>query len=154
MNRAGVVAALDAVPARLRDAVAATGADRPVADGSWTPAQVVRHLIAVEVQVHQARLADLATVASPTWDWVEPGPWAGEPGLGMGALLERFAGLRAATLATVAALTDAEWARTGTHTTLGIFDVHRLLVNAVEHDEHHLAGLQRPPRPDRAPSAP
>lgn len=147
VTRAVVLAALDAVPGRLREAARnASVVDRPVPDGSWTPAQVVRHLIAVEVEVHQSRLADLATLAAPRWDWIEPGPWTGEPDLTMEALLKRFAGLRAATLATVATFDDAGWARTGTHARLGLLDVRALLVNAIEHDEHHLAGLE-PPSP-------
>ena len=109
--------------------------------GEWGPLEVVRHLIACETDVHQARLADLATISSPAWGWAEPGPWPGEPGLSLEDLLGRFEGLRAATLATVGALDDADWARTGTHATLGVFDVLALLANAVDHDEEHLRGL-------------
>ena len=109
--------------------------------GEWGPNEVVRHLIACETDVHQARLADLDRSPNPTWDWAEPGPWPGEPELTLTALLERFAAQRAATLATVGALDEAGWARSGTHTTLGAFDVRGLLANAVDHDEQHLAGL-------------
>jgi hypothetical protein len=38
-------------------------------------------------------------------------------------------------------LAEAGWARTGSHMTLGAFDVRGLLANAVDHDEQHLAGL-------------
>jgi hypothetical protein len=141
-DREALLAALDAFPARLGDAAARAAAGRPVADGEWGPAEVVRHLIAVEADVHQARLADLATLHEPRWDWTEPGPWPGEPGLDLDALLERFAGLRRATVATVASLDAAGWARTGTHTTLGVWDVAGLLRNAVDHDAEHLRGLE------------
>ena len=57
------------------------------------------------------------------------------------ALLDRFAALRAATLATVGALDDAGWARTGTHERLGVWDVAGLVRNAVDHDQEHLGGL-------------
>lgn len=150
-DRDELVAALEGVPARLRAAVAAATAGeagpataRPIEPGAWTPAEVVRHLIAVESEVHQGRLADLRTTDDPQWDWVEPPPWTGEPELSLGALLDRFTALRAATLATVAALDEPDWARTGTHARLGVFDVRALLVNAIEHDEHHLASLARP----------
>jgi len=139
-SREAVLAALDAFPSRLAAAAGAAGS-RPVQAGEWGPEEVVRHLIACEIDVHQARLADLDRVADPSWDWAEPGPWAGEPGLPLDALLERFAALRSATLRTVTGLDEAGWARSGTHTTLGVFDVRALLANAVDHDEEHLMGL-------------
>ena len=137
---ADLLAALEAFPGRLTAAVQAVGA-RAVPPGEWTPSEVVRHLIAVETDVHQARLRDLASVPSPRWDWAEPGPWPGEPTLTAADLLARFGGLRDATVATVRALDDAGWRRTGTHSRLGVWDVAALLRNAVTHDEEHLAGL-------------
>lgn len=139
-DRAGLSAALAGFPERLTTA-ARSVAGRPVPDGEWTPEQVVRHLIAVEVEVHQSRLHDLATVADPRWDWTEPGPWPGEPALDLGALLARFGALRRATLDTLAALDDEGWARTGTHAHFGVWDVAGLIRNAVDHDAEHLAGL-------------
>ena len=141
MERAEILAGLAAYPARLADAAhAASG--RPVPDGEWAPGTVVRHLIAVEVDVHQARLHDLASRDDePRWTWIEPAPWAGEPGLDLDALLARFARLRTATLATVAALDAAGWARSGVHERLGRWDVTGLLANAVDHDAEHLSGL-------------
>jgi hypothetical protein len=139
-SRDAVLAALQAFPSRLATA-ARESASRPVPSGEWGAEEVVRHLIACEIEVHQARLGDLYREAEPTWDWAEPGPWPGEPGLPLDALLDRFAALRAETLATVAALDEAGWARHGTHTTLGVFDVRALLANAADHDEEHLRGL-------------
>jgi hypothetical protein len=140
MERAELLAALATYPVRLGEASRAA-ADRAVPPGEWTPDLVVRHLIAVEVEVHQARLHDLAVATDePRWGWAEPGPWSGEPELDLGALLSRFADLRAATLATVAALDAAGWARTGVHERLGRWDVAGLLANAVSHDEEHIQG--------------
>jgi hypothetical protein len=141
-SRAAVLAALAAFPALLASAATrAAPTTRPVPVGEWGPNDIVRHLIACEIDVHQARLADLDHDAAPVWDWAEPGPWPGEPDLPLSGLLKRFADLRTSTLATVAALDEAGWARSGTHTTLGVFDVRALLANAVDHDEQHLAGL-------------
>lgn len=143
-SREAVLAALEAFPARLSAAAvpaAVPASLRPAPDGAWGPAEVVRHLIACEVDVHQARLADLAAQAAPRWGWAEPGPWPGEPDLTLEELLARFASARRATLATVSALDEAGWARTGTHATLGVFDVRGLLANAVDHDEVHVQGL-------------
>ena len=138
--RADLLRALASVPAEVATAARAASG-RPVPDGEWTAGLVVRHLIAVETEVHLARLHDLATQDDPRWGWVEPPPWTGEPALTMDDLLERFADLRAETLATVAALDEAGWARTGTHARLGVFDVEALLRNAVDHDREHLRGL-------------
>jgi len=107
------------VAAAARAAAARVAADRPVTDGEWTPEQVVRHLIAVETEVHQARLHDLASTAEPRWAWAEPGPWPGEPDLGLDGVIERFAVTRGATLTTLHALDDAGWARVGIHATFG-----------------------------------
>jgi DinB superfamily len=146
LSRAAVLAALEGFPGRLADAAARAEArqvpaGRPALAGEWGVDEVVRHLIACEIDVHQARLADLDRDPAPVWHWTEPGPWPDEPDLGLQALLDRFAALRTTTLAAVAALDEAGWARSGTHTTLGIFDVRALLANAIDHDEQHLAGL-------------
>jgi hypothetical protein len=133
---------LAAFPARLADAArAATG--RPVPDGEWTPEQVVRHLVAVEAEVHQSRLRDVATLDRAEWSWTEPGPWTGEPGLGLDGLLERFAAAREATLETLRGLGEDGWARIGHHDTFGELDVAGLVRNAIDHDEQNLAGLGR-----------
>ena len=140
IDRDALLAALAAFPDRLA-ADARAAATRPTPPGEWTSEQVVRHLVAVEVDVHQSRLADLGAGDDPRWDWAEPGPWPDEPDLGLDGVLVRFASLRRATLDTVAALDEAGWARTGTHTQLGVFDVAALLDNARVHDEEHLAAL-------------
>ena len=89
-------------------AAARTAAGRPVDDGEWTPEQVVRHLVAVERQVHQARLHDLEAETASRWSWTEPGPWTGEPDLDLAGVLERFTAARETTLATLAGLDEVE----------------------------------------------
>ena len=140
MARADLLADLAGFPDRL-SAAARAASTRSTPAGEWTPELVVRHLIAVETGVHQARLRDLARLDDPRWSWTEPGPWTGEPSLDLDVLLDRFATLRAATLVTVGALDDAGWARTGTHERLGVWDVAGLLRNALDHDQEHLGGL-------------
>ena len=135
-----MIDALAAFPERLAsEARVATGREVPA--GEWTPEEVVRHLIAVEIEVHQARLADLATEPDPRWTWTEPGPWTGEPDLGLDGVLERFSATRATTLATLDSLDEAGWARVGHHETFGELDVAGLVRNAVDHDAEHLSGL-------------
>ena len=143
--RDGVVAALEGVPARL--AVAARAAEaRPTPAGEWTPREVVRHLIAVELEVWHPRLAQLAAEEHPHWPWIEPGPWIGEPDALLDRLLEVYADARAVTVRSLAALDDAGWAKTGTHATFGDLDAAGLMGRAIDHDEEHLASLD-PARP-------
>ena len=80
-------------------AAAARSADgRPTPEGEWTPEQVARHLIAVDIEVHQRRLRELAAHDDPSWSWQEPGPWPHEPDLGLDGVLDRFAVVRAETV--------------------------------------------------------
>ena len=123
------------------DSAARDAASRPPIPGEWTPEQVVRHLIAVETIVHQARLVDVAVHDRPAWGWTEPGPWMGEPDLELDGVLARFAELRAATVATVRAIDDGGWRRSGQHATYGKLDVAGLLRLATDHDEEHLRGF-------------
>lgn len=140
-SRTALIKRFAAFPERV--ALAARAADRsPPPGGEWMPEQVVRHLIAVETGVHQARLLDLAISDDPHWTWVEPQPWSGEPDLDLDGVLERFAAMRAATVANVAALDADGWARAGTHASFGRLDVGGLLDIAVDHDEEHLTGLE------------
>ena len=128
-------------PARLSAAARAADAAPPV-EGEWTPEQVVRHLIAVETTVHQARLLDIAVDDAPAWSWTEPGPWEGEPDLDLDRVLTRFAELRASTVARVRALDADGWRRAGTHATYGRLDVAGLLGLAVDHDDEHVRDLE------------
>jgi DinB superfamily len=139
-TRADLLTSLAGFPERVT-AAARAATIRPVAPGEWTTEQVVRHLVAVETDVHHARLRDLATVDEPRWTWTEPGPWSGEPDLDLDGVLRRFASLRAETLAMVEMLDEAGWARSGQHATFGALDVAGVLRNAVDHDEEHLRGL-------------
>jgi len=142
----GLLEAFAGFPLRLEPVVrAAAGTPVPPgAGGAWGPAEVVRHLIAVEREVHQTRLAQVATEDDPHWSWTEPGP---EPGLErdpLDTILARFTVARAATVDSVKALDDAGWQRHGTHATYGMLDIAGLLRLAIDHDEDHLSGLLDP----------
>lgn len=137
---AHLLARLAAVPDRL--AVAARSASpEPPAPGEWAPTDVVRHLIAVEEEVWHPRLAQLAAEEHPFWAWAEPDRWTGLPGARLEELLAVHAAARRMTVATLAELDEAGWARTGTHATFGVLDLAGLLMIAIDHDEEHLASL-------------
>jgi DinB superfamily len=130
--------ALAAVPLRLGAAIPVA---QPAAAGEWTPREVLLHLLAVEDQVWQARLHQLATEPEPRWPWFEPGLAAFEAET-WEAVLEAFAASRRETIAMIDALDDAGWARTGIHERFGRLDVAALLQRAIDHDEEHIASFE------------
>ena len=137
-----VLADLDATPDRL--AAAASGADpASPAPGEWTPADIVRHLIAVEREVWHPRLAQLAAENHPFWSWAEPDRWIGEPDASLDELLATHRRDRSVTVGTLSALDPAGWARTGTHATYGVLNVAELMAKAVDHDDEHIRSLER-----------
>jgi hypothetical protein len=140
VSRDELVEAFAAFPDRLGVAArAATG--RTVPAGEWGPNEIVRHLIAVEAEVWQARLARVAVEDDPHWTWTEPGQAPGFDDAGLESVLTAFAAARATTVATVRALDDAGWARHGTHATYGRLDVEGLIGLAIDHDRDHLGSI-------------
>ena len=125
------------VPGRLAVATRAA-ADKPTAAGEWTPADIVRHLIAVEEEVWHSRLRQLAAEDRPRWPWTEPDRWLGAPGASLEDLLIVYADRRGTTIAILGELDDAGWARTGEHATYGVLDVAALMAKAIDHVDEHL----------------
>jgi hypothetical protein len=140
MTREALVEAFAGFPERVAEAARAASSHRD-APGEWGAAEIVRHLIAVEDEVWQTRLARLAAEDRPHWPWTEPGLAPGFDGVPLAEVVAAFAAARAVTAETVRALDAASWARTGTHETYGVLDVEGLLRIAVDHDSQHLASL-------------
>ncbi|MBA2381857.1 MAG: DinB family protein [Chloroflexi bacterium] len=137
LARRSLLDRLAAVPDRL--AAAAGAASRaPSTPGEWTPSDIVRHMIAVELEVWQPRLAQLEAEDHPHWAWVEPDRWTGDPGASLPSLVNRY---RAARGSTTDILSTLDWSRTGTHATFGVLDVAGLMTRAIDHDEEHVASL-------------
>jgi hypothetical protein len=139
-TRADLRHRLAELPQRLAVATRAA-ADKPVPAGKWSPADVVRHLIAVEEEVWHGRLRQLATEEQPRWPWTEPDLWLGDPDASLEDLLIVYADRRGTTIMMLDALDDGGWRRTGEHATYGILDVAALMTRAVDHDEEHLASF-------------
>lgn len=148
-NRGVVVERLASAPERLETAarlaavaVAAAGD----AGGEWDPIENVRHLIAVEGGVWQARLRSLEMAApgvEPEWSWVEPRFDEGPEERTLDDVLDQFAHRRFATIAMLASLDDAGWAKMGIHATYGQLDVAGLMKVAADHDDEHIEGLKK-----------
>ena len=139
-GRAELVERFASFPGRLGESARAAR-DGPVPAGEWTPAEVVRHLMAVEGEVWLARLASLAAGGEPHWSRAEPGPLPGSDEASLDDVLELFGRLRASTVDFLGMFDDTAWARTGVHATYGRLDVAGLLRLAIDHDEEHLRGL-------------
>jgi DinB superfamily len=129
--------ALAAVPDRLASAIPVAS---PAPAGEWTPREVLLHLLAVEEQVWQVRLRQLATEAEPHWPWFEPGLAAFEAD-SWEAVHKAFTGSRRETIAMLDVLDDAGWAKSGVHERFGRLDVAALLKRAIDHDEEHIASF-------------
>ncbi len=142
MNRDALLAMFVAFPERVAVAGRAA-AGQPVPTGEWGPAEVVRHLLAVEDVVWHARLARVAAEDDPHWPWIEPGLAPGFDGAPLDEILAAFAAARAATVDTLRALDETGWARSGVHATYGVLDVEGLIRIAVDHDEEHLTWVRR-----------
>lgn len=140
MKDPDLVEAFAGFPGRL--AVAARAAEsHAVPEGEWGPSEIVRHLIAVEGEVWTSRFARLAAEDDPHWDWTEPELAPGFDDASIDEILGAFAAARRTTAATIAALDDAGWARSGTHATYGVLDVAGLLRLATDHDREHLESV-------------
>ncbi len=135
-----MIDAFAAFPTRFA-AGARVATTRPVPAGEWGPPEIARHLIAVEAEVWQARLARVVAEDDPHWAWTEPGLAPGFDDASLDTILEALAAARAVTVTTLRALDDSGWARHGTHATYGVLDVAGLLRLAVDHDDSHLQGL-------------
>lgn len=142
MNREELVEAFASFPERLGGAARAVEG-QPSPSGEWSPAEVVRHLLAVEREVWASRLARVVAEDDPHWSWTEPGLADGYEGRPVAVVLDAFAAARAANVATVRGLDEAGWARSGTHATYGRLDVSGLVRVAIDHDEEHLTGIAR-----------
>ncbi|MEJ7749568.1 MAG: DinB family protein [Candidatus Limnocylindrales bacterium] len=138
---AGGGAAAGAGPAASGSAASAS--DGAASGGEWGPAEITRHLIAVEEEVWQTRLEGMAAGDEPRWDRVEPGQVAGLDDASLAVILATFARARSRTLAIVRALDEPGWARAGIHATYGRLDVAGLLRVAIDHDQEHLASIPR-----------
>jgi DinB superfamily len=139
-DRAEIVGRLAAIPDRLAEA-ARSAVGRPVPAGEWGPPEVVRHLIAVEDDVWHSRLRQLAAADRPTWPWVEPEPWKGDPGATLDELLATYRARRRETVAILDGFDEETWGRTGIHATWGEVDVAALMIRALDHDDEHIASF-------------
>ena len=141
-RRAALVARYEAGPEVLRTAVAGlteAELDRRPADGGWTPREVVHHVADSEmtsaIRLRRLIAEDAPLIAGYDGDeFARRLHYADRP---IEPALAAVAGARSTTAQILRGLSDAEWARTGTHTESGPYGVERWLeIYAVHCDEH------------------
>jgi hypothetical protein len=138
---------LSAIPEDIAAASrAALAAGRPEAEHEWPVRTVVLHLLAGDSDVWQPRLRQMAGQDNPYWEWTEPEmeSWLRRfATYDLEALLDFYASVRRSTLAHLHNLSDAGWARVGTHAVYGVLDVGGVCRSILQHDEEHLDDLRK-----------
>ena len=138
---------LERTPAVLRAQLA--GLPHPWLDdndgeGTWSPGQVVAHLVEAEHDLWIPRMrAILGGQAFPPFDRAgSVRNWGSES---LDALLDEFARRRAESLRNFAAIrpTDSDLKRTGSHPEFGTVTLSQLLSTWTAHDLIHLAQITR-----------
>jgi hypothetical protein len=115
---------------------------------------VVIHLIAGDCDVWQPRLRQMAREDNPHWAWTEPDRegWLRRfAAYALDDLLDFFASVRRSTLASLRRLSDAGWARVGSHAVYGVLDVAGVCRGILQHDEEHLDDIRK--RADQSPTS-
>jgi hypothetical protein len=143
------VAILERTPASLRallDDLPETWVRATEGDGTWSPYDVIGHLIHGERTdwIPRARHI-LAGETRPFEPFDRTAQFTTSHSTSMGELLATFADLRRANVATLLGmnLTDDDLARTGLHPELGNVTLGQLLATWVVHDLDHVAQVVR-----------
>ena len=121
------------------------GLDARPADGGWTPREVVHHTADSEM-TSAIRLRRLIAEENPTIVGYDGDSFAERLHYGdrpIEPALEAIAGARSTTAQILDRLTEAEWARAGTHTESGSYGVERWLEIYAFHCDEHAEQIRR-----------
>lgn len=118
--------------------------DRRAAPGTWSPREIVHHLADSEM-TSAIRLRRLLAEDNPTIFGYDQDEFArrlhyGRP---IASSLEAFRWARVSTAEILDGLSEAEWARTGTHSESGPYSVGRWLEIYAEHAHKHAGQIRR-----------
>ena len=147
-ERAALVAAYVAGPAVIRaslDGITDEELDTRPPDGGWTPREVVHHTADSEM-TSGIRLRRLIAEDDPLivgYDGDEFARRLHYSDRPIEPALEAIAGARGTTAQILAGLTEAEWARTGTHSESGPYGVERWLQIYAAHCHEHADQIRR-----------
>lgn len=139
------VAVLERTPGRIRELVAgreARALSSPPAPGEWSPAQIVGHLLDVDV-VYGFRTRLALTADNPAFPGYDEKLWGDLPKPGCEELCRAFESLRAVNVWLLRSLGEAEWARVAVHEEQGPESVQVMVRKMAGHDLAHLNQLER-----------
>ena len=114
----------------------------PMAEGEWTPLQVVGHLLDVDI-VYGFRWRLILTEDRPAYPGYDEKAWSLLPRPEPDRLLDALEGLRAANLAMLEGVGDADRERLGVHGEQGEERFALALAKVAGHDLAHLNQLAR-----------
>lgn len=118
--------------------------DRPQPPGEWTAREVVHHLADSESMAY-IRLRRLIAEDNPAIQGYDEPEWARRLHYDRPIEASRavVGAVRAASLQLMESLTEAEWARTGTHSESGAYSVERWLEIYADHTRDHADQIRR-----------
>lgn len=114
----------------------------PLADGEWTAAQIIGHLVDVDI-VYGFRLRLVLTETDPAYPGYDEKLWSQLPKPAPASLLVAFAGIRAYNTALLRQTTPEQWQRTGRHGEQGGEPLSLMVAKLAGHDLAHLNQLER-----------
>ncbi len=143
-NRLSLVKRLTRIPSEIHFHIH-RAQRRPQPASEWPLSTILIHLWLAEDVIWQTRLRQMIEQDNPRWVWTEPNldeAVAQQGNRPLTELAEQFAQRRQQTIDHLKGLSEAGWARIGTHATYGEMDVAGLCARILEHDEEHLTELR------------
>ena len=133
-------------PGLVHQAVSAMTAEQvasPIAEGKWSPIQIVAHLADCEI-VFSFRLRQTLAMDSPVIQPFDQDDWAKQyAAYDLASAMEMFRAARGWNVKLIGTLGEADWQREMTHPERGTMTFQTVVETMAGHDMNHLGQLQR-----------
>jgi uncharacterized damage-inducible protein DinB len=137
-----VIAATPGLVQRVLDGLTDEQVEAPIAEGKWSPRQIVAHLADCEL-VFCFRLRQTLAMPSPVIQPFEQDDWAKQyDAYDVDSALEMFRAARVWNLRLIGGLSEADFAREMTHPERGTMTFQTVVETMAGHDLNHLGQLQ------------
>ena len=137
-----VIAATPGLVHQAMSAMSAEQVEAPIAEGKWSPREVVAHLADCEL-VFSFRLRQTLAMPSPVIQPFDQDEWAKRYGsYDMASALVMFHAARGWNMKLIGGLSEADWQREMTHPERGTMTFQNVIETIAGHDINHLAQLQ------------
>lgn len=114
----------------------------PMAEGEWSSAQIVGHLLDVDI-VYGFRFRLVLTEDNPSYPGYNEKLFSELPRSGPAAVLDALCGLRTVNATLLQSLKPQAWQRRGTHGEQGAEEIDIMVTKVAGHDLAHLNQLER-----------